>query len=188
MKEYFKLLRKYKYEGDYLNNFKELIEILKLCKKSLIESFELEKEVFAKHLILEARNHLLGMSYSKSYEFASETRENIERNAYELINVFKTEKTAFKVLIEKLIIDDEYLKENSNQKVISVFIPWLYYLEQSETSYNLFYLPETLNLKELTYELTIFEKYRIGKKENIYEILDSIFNIKRLEYLIKNAE
>src|SRR5687768_12388029 len=128
IRQLFQQLHRYKFEGDYLNNYDTLIKLIRETVTHLRKSEDRELQLFAIHLLLEVRNHVLGMSYDKRYEMqASSLGKEITNEANDLLILLpQSTQVPLQLLIDNLIIGKNNSK--ATDAIIRYCTPWSFYL------------------------------------------------------------
>lgn len=100
----------YKYEGEYLRKYEELISIIRDVKENINKPGLLDIGI---HMIFESRSHRWGMSYSKAFEMASEFQNDIMNETRGLIEEMPDElKPALTFMNNHLPMSKSQLEQN----------------------------------------------------------------------------
>ena len=125
----------YKYQGDYLNNYKDLISIIQDVTKNILTEDLIDIGI---HLVLESRNHRWGMYYSKAFEMATKLQNEIKIAVSELINKLPNELVpALTFINEKTPMSKSQLETNPNDSWILYANPWNFYIIETKDSAKL---------------------------------------------------
>ena len=156
--------------------------------KSLLDwGLSNENYLFAKHLVLETRDHRLAMAYSKGYEVANNIDHEIKKNVLDLIHVF-SDKEPYILLMDHLLISGTLRDIHFDTKIIRFFVPWSFYLEETHKNKKLVILTSIDDMVEEEYILDKHESYRIEKNKNPFETLLSLADkIKTRFWIEKNG-
>ena len=164
----------YKYSGDYLNNYKQLIAIIEDVT-NLIEQQGMK--TMAINLVIESRNHRLGMAYSKGYEMASDLRNEIKEKTQALIQALPEKlRSMLHMVNEKLQISKSAIEENKYPQWIRYAEPWNYFIIETANSSKLFHLDWRANK---TIEIPTdkhFDWTLKNKVECVYETIYATIN------------
>lgn len=126
----------YKYEGDYLKNFGELLSIIRDVTNNIEVPGLSEIGI---HLVIESRNHRWGMAYSKAYEMASELQNEIKLETERLINKLPEElRIAMTFMNNELIMHKSQLEKNPYDCWILIAEPWKFYILETNDKARLF--------------------------------------------------
>lgn len=146
-KEILSRIYAYKYEGRYLNNYKDLIAIIRDVKENIKELGFLDIGI---HLILESRNHRMVMYSSKAYEMASEIQDDIMNETRGLVEEMPDElKPALTFMNNHLPMYKSQLEQNPYQSWILYADPWNFYVLETIDSAKVFIndYAENLNIE-----------------------------------------
>jgi nucleoside diphosphate kinase len=128
----------YKYVGNYLNNYEQLISILGEITKRIHES---GMKTMAINMVLESKGHRMGMYYSKGYEMANELQSQIKEITSLLIQALPQKlQPILEITNEKLLISKSDIEENKYPQWIRYAEPWNYFIIESANSSKLFHL------------------------------------------------
>ena len=126
----------YKYEGEQLSKFRDLISIIKDVTQNIEKTDMIDIGI---HLVLESRNHRWVMSYSKAYEMATDIFDEIKIETQNLINVLpKNIIEPLTFMNEKLTMWKSQLENNNFNSWILIAEPWKFYILETSQSAKLF--------------------------------------------------
>lgn len=126
-------IHSYKYVGNYLKNYRDLISIIQLTTERINEPGLKELAI---HLVIESRNHRWGMSYSKAFEMATDIFKEIKQETQTLINSGIHEYIEpLTFMNEELPMYKSQLNKNTFDSWIHLAEPWIFFiLETNEVS------------------------------------------------------
>ena len=126
----------YKYNGDYLKNFKDFISIIKIVTENIDKS---EMTDIGIHLVLESRNHRWGMSYSKAFEMATDIFDEIKNETQKLITVLSQDLVEpLTFMNEQLTMSKSQLEKNHFDSWILIAEPWKFFILETNDSATLY--------------------------------------------------
>ena len=126
----------YKFKGEYLNNYRLLLEILREVTDNIDR---IEFKNIGIHLVLESRNHRWGMAYSKAFELASDLNREITEETQRLVEKLPKEfRPALTFLNEQQTMHKNQLKNNPHNSWIWFAEPWRFFIFETEDSARLF--------------------------------------------------
>lgn len=126
----------YKFKGEYLNNFKLLIEII----REVADNIEIsEYKNIGIHLVLESRNHRWGMAFSKAFELANDLNREITEETQKLVEKLPDEfRPALTFLNKEQTMHKSQLKNNPYDTWIWIAEPWRFFILETVDSARLF--------------------------------------------------
>src|SRR5690554_607928 len=126
----------YKFKGEYLNNFKLLIEII----RGVADNIEMsEYKNIGIHLVLESRNHRWGMAFSKAFELANDLNREITEETQKLVEKLPDEfRPALTFLNKEQTMHKSQLKNNPYDTWIWIAEPWRFFILETVDSARLF--------------------------------------------------
>jgi len=126
----------YKLKGEYLNNFKLLIEII----RGVADNIEMsEYKNIGIHLVLESRNHRWGMAFSKAFELANDLNREITEETQKLVEKLPDEfRPALTFLNKEQTMHKSQLKNNPYDTWIWIAEPWRFFILETVDSARLF--------------------------------------------------
>ena len=125
----------YKYQGDYLINYRDLISIIQDVTKNIETEDLIDIGI---HLVLESRHHRWGMYYSKAFEMATELQNEIKIAVSELIKKLPNELVpALTFMNDKTPMSKSQLEKNPNDSWILYADPWSFYIIETKESAKL---------------------------------------------------
>ncbi len=129
-------VRDYKFKGEYLKNYKLLIELI----REVAENIENEEyKNIGIHLVLESRNHRWGMAYSKAFELANDLNAEITEETQKLVDKLPNEfRNALTFLNKEQTVHKSQLKNNPYDSWIWIAEPWRFFILETEDSAQLF--------------------------------------------------
>lgn len=164
----------YKYQGGYLNNYKDLISIIQIVTKH-IETEDLVD--IGIHLVFESRYHRLGMYYSKGFEMASELQNEIKNVTNELIEKLPGELIpSLTFMNEKTPMSKSQLNTNPNDSWILYADPWSFYIFETKDLAKLIVNDFDKNLR-IEIETDDYFNWKLKNEEKApYELIYSKIN------------
>jgi hypothetical protein len=173
----------YKYKGDYLNNYKQLISIIEEVTECIEES---GMKTMAINLILESRDHRMGMHYSKGYEMADDLQNEIKEKTSVLIQALPDKlQPIFEITNEKLQISKTDIEENNYKQWIRYAEPWNYFIIETANSSKLFHLDWASNALITIPTDQYFDWTLKNKTERVHEAIYATINRFKIESWFK---
>ena len=178
----------YKYEGKYLDKFRDLISIIKDVTQNIEKK---DMIVIGIHLVLETKRHRWGMAYSKGYEGRTEIFYEIKKETQKLINVLPKEMIEpLTFMNEKLTMYRSELRieltNNNFNSWILIDYPWEFYILETRQSAKLFIIDFESNLqKEIPTDDWFNRKIKNDKKPPLDLIYGKIIGWKRKKWMKK---
>ncbi len=164
----------YKYQGEYLNNFKDLISVIQDVTKNIDTDGLID---IAIHLVIESRNHRWAMYYSKAFEMATELQNEIKNVTRGLIKKLPNELIpALTFMNDKIPMSKSQLETNPNDSWILYADPWSFFIFETKASAKLIVNDFDKNLR-IEIETDEYFNWKLKNEEKApYELIYSKIN------------
>ena len=183
-KEILSAIFAYKYDGDYLENYRQLISAIKRVNINL-DTYALND--IAIHLALESKSHRLGMWHSKKFEMATDLFMEIKNEIDQLIRKLpKYIQNPLLFMNEEIPMYRSQLAKNPYDQWILIAQPWEFYILETKNSSRLF-INDFENSLNTEIELDEYIDWRIKNDDPFtWMLIYTKINAWRLQNWMKN--